>query len=436
VAIKCMKRWFDKCHDGFVSFNRNEKGLALIFVLSLIGVIIALLGEILFQSQITIQTSVGESDRLRAEASALTGAQFAKLLVGMDAQLTQASDDKSKLPKEVKQASQGAKKMIRQQLGGKDISQMLDGFPIGAQGFESIKDLTKLNINALLDETLLKALKTVPGYFVLKTTNESGKFNLNLLEGSEKKVAFLALKRIFSRPKEAKFLDEKGFSPERLAANIMDYVDRDNVDEIDKGDEVNQYTKEKFNHKPKNARLESMEELRRIPGMNDDEIYGVFSPYFTVWPMDVKEKSIDVNAASVELLAALFTPSLQEVNQGEFDKIEDKRFEDETVTQERDLPNILGGAQDPESKQILSRLMGVTSTVYRVEVRGVSNNVERNYSLVIEAVRPKGGKKTPAAAPPVGDQTPEAAAAAATEAAPSASEGLESPVRVVYQRFQ
>ena len=94
-----MKIW--KC---FLQLKRDEKGLALIFVLSLTGVIIALLGEILFQSQITIQTSVGEADRLKAEASALTGAQFAKLVVGMDAQLTQASDEKSKLPKEIKEA--------------------------------------------------------------------------------------------------------------------------------------------------------------------------------------------------------------------------------------------------------------------------------------------------------------------------------------------
>ena len=422
-----MKIW--KC---FLQLKRDEKGLALIFVLSLTGVIIALLGEILFQSQITIQTSVGEADRLKAEASALTGAQFAKLVVGMDAQLTQASDEKSKLPKEIKEASKGARKMIRDQLGGKDLSQMLDGFPIGAQGFEGIQDLAKVNINALLDETLLKALKTVPGYFVLKTTNESGKFNLNLLEGSEKKVAFLSLKRIFSLPREARFLEEKGYPPERLAANITDYVDRDSISEVDRGDEIAQYTKEKFKHGPKNAKLESIEELRRIPGMHDDEIFNVFAPYFTVWPMDAKEKSLDVNAASVELLAALFTPGGQDVNQGEFDKLEDKRFEDETVTQERDLPNVLGGAQDPESKQILSRILGVSSNVYRVEVRGVSGNVERKYTLVMEAVRPKGASKGSGssgsnAANPSGSAEPSTGGDA---------NALEAPVRIVYQRFQ
>lgn len=414
--------------------GRSERGIALIFVLSLTGVILALLGEILYQSQITVRTSVGERDRVKAEMSALTGAQFAKMLIGIEAALAALTGEQSGLPKEVKAIVETVQQTIKSQLGGKNLSQILDGYPIGAEGFEEIKNLSKLNISAMMDEKLLAALKAVPGYFVLKTTNESGKFNLNLLEGSEKKVAFLALKRIFSQPSEAKFLEDKGFKPERLAANVLDYVDRDNSDEIDKGDEGTQYTQAKFDHVPKNGKLESIEELRRVPGFNDDEIFNVFSPYFTVWPMDAKEKSLDVNAAAVELLAALFTQENQEVNDGEFDKLEDNRAENQYVTTERDLPNVFP-AQDAESKLILSRLLGVRSSVYRVEVRGVSNGIERQYTMVLTAGAPKGKTPPPGVTP---TPVPSPGAPPVPAAADTAASGTkdESPVKVVYQRFQ
>ena len=37
----------------------NQRGMALIFVLSLVGVIIAVMGEVFFQAQITVRSSVG-----------------------------------------------------------------------------------------------------------------------------------------------------------------------------------------------------------------------------------------------------------------------------------------------------------------------------------------------------------------------------------------
>ena len=407
------------------ALKSKEEGLALIFVLSLTGVILAVLADILFQSQITVRTSVGERDRVYAELSAVTGAQFAKMLVGVEA-------------KEVREAAKAGAGMMKAQLGGKNLSQMLDGFPIGSEGFADLKDLSKVDINALLDEALINALKAVPGYFVLKTSNESAKFNVNLLEGSEKKVAFLALKRIFSLPREAKFLQEKGYTPERLAANVMDYIDRDSRDEIDKGDEEVQYSQAKFNHKPKNGKLETLDELRRIPGFHDDEIFNVFSPYFTLWPMDAKEKSLDVNAASVELLAALFTQDGQEVNEGEFDKVEDKRFESETFSQERDLANAFG-VQDADSKMILSRLIGIRSSVYRVEVRGVSNGIERLYTMVLEVnlgkAKPSPAAPAPAAVGAVPGAEPSSEEATAGAAGVSNAEG-NSALRIVYQKFQ
>jgi type II secretory pathway component PulK len=426
--------------ERLASRSRDERGLALIFVLSLTGVILAVLGEILFQSQITVRTSVGERDKVKAEMSALTGAQFAKMLVSIEAQMNQLSGEDSGLPKEAQGAAKAAVDMMKAQLGGKQLSQILDGFPIGAQGFEEIQDLAKLNINAMLDEKLLAALKAVPGYFVLKTTNESAKFNLNLLEGAEKQQTFKALKRILGQEREAKFLQDKGWQPDRLAANVLDYVDRDNTDEIDRGDESTQYSQAKFEHGPKNAKFESLEELRRVPGFHDDEIFNIFSPYFTVWPLDAKEKSLDVNAAPVELLAALVTAPTGETNEAAFDKIEDDRAENEYIKDARNIAEAFPGI-DEETKQMLSRIGGIRSTVYRVEVRGVSNGIERVYTMIIETAKPKKGAPgnappTPPANPAAG--TPPVAAPPGGANPPAAGAGgpSDAPIRVVYQRFQ
>ncbi len=394
------------------NFLRSEKGLALILVLSLIGVILAVLAEILFQSQITVRTSVGIRDKARAEMSALTGAQFAKMLVGLDVQINELTDENNKqIPAQFKGMAKEMISGFKQQLGGKSFAQLLDGFPIGAEGLDSIADLAKLNINALLDESLLAALKAVPGYFVVNTINESAKLNLNSLGGSaEKGIMLLALKRLFSMPHEAKFLQEKGFEPARLAANIKDYIDSDSIDEIDRGDEITQYERLKYKHGPKNGRLESLEELHRVPGFNDDEIYKIFTPYFTVWPLDAQGKSLDINAASVELLSALMTKEGSDVNDSEIDKLEDFRSKGTPFTKIQDVSQFFEPLTKPdaESKNILSGLTGMKSSIYHIEVRGVSAGVEAVYEMVIETVKAKAGSK----------------------------EAPKSPIRVVYQRFK
>jgi type II secretory pathway component PulK len=367
-------------------------GLALIFVLSLIGTILAVLSEVLLQSQITVRASVGEREKLEAEASALAAVEFARMLVTLEMEFNHLTDPANKqVPKQIKDIALGFYTEIKNATG-KPIVNMLDGIPFNPQKLGAEDILGKMDLSASLDEKLLEALNAVPGSFNLRVSNESAKLNLNLLEGSEKKTTFIALKRLFSLPREAKFLTEKGFPPERLAANVQDYIDKDNTDEVDRSDEETQYTALKFNHKPKNARLESLEELRRIPGFHDDEIYTLFSRYFTVWPLEPKEKSLNVNIAPIELLAAFFTKDGNEVDDEFMDKIEDLRHSGTDILEERELPEKFK-PQDDDSKNILSRLLGIQSRVYKVEATGVSSGLERRIITVFESFKPKTSKE-------------------------------------------
>lgn len=396
---------------GTLPTRKRERGMALILVLSLVGVILTVLAEILLQSQISVRTIIGERDKTKAELCALTGAQFAQLLISLDLQLADLTDDgNTKLPPQIKAIAKEMLGGLKQSLGGKNLGALLDGFPIGAESFDATGDLAKLGINALLDESLVNALKAVPGKFVLETSNESRKLNINSLGASaEKGLMLTALTRLFSTPNEAKFLEEKGFPPNKLAGAVKDYIDSDNNDEIDRSDETSQYERLGFKHKPKNGRLESLEELRRVPGFHDDEIYNLFTPYLTVWPLDAQGKSLDINQAAVELVSALMTKEGSEVNDAELDKLEDFRSKQQTFSKIQDVSQFFQNMTnpDPMAKNLLSGLTGMKTSVYRVVVHGYAQGSEAVYEMVLEATKPKAGSKEPPA----------------------------SPVRIVYQRF-
>lgn len=373
-------------------FMRRDEGLALIMVMSLIVVVLSVMGEIIFQSEVTSRAAVGERDKVRAEISALTGAQFATMLVLLDSAI-------GALPPEIKT-------MVSAQLGDMRIGKLLDGIPLGAESFdpESPIGAQTKDLFSAFDEGLVNALKSIPGYFVLTTTDESGKLNVNLLAQPQYKDTMKEqLTRLFSGERETKFLEEKNLSPQRLVANLVDYVDKNTTDEIQGGDESAEYTSSKFEHGPKNGPFESLEELRRVPGFSDDEVYGIFTPYLTVWPMAPEEKSLNINIAPIEMLAAL-SASGRELNDETFDKIEDDRFENKTVTDTRSVNEFIDTHLGATTSAGIKRLATIESNVFKIEVRGVSNGVERVYVMVLDRSKNKNVRDAP-------------------------------PVRLVYQRF-
>jgi len=439
-----------KSHFSTCDRKKSQRGMALIFVLSLVGVIMAVMGEVFFQAQITVRSSLGEQDRMRAEAAALTGAQFALFLIALETQVNNVGENKN-LPAAVASQLSAIPAMVKSQLGGKNLSELLNGFPIGSQGLDDIKDLSKVNISASLDEGLLEALKNIQGYFVLEVANESAKLNLNLFTYQPSTdVAFESLLRLFSTSREARWLEEKGFPPKRLAANIKDYIDRDKIDSADSGDELSQYGEGsgRVPGRPKNAALESMEELRMIPGFNDDEIFKVFSPYLTIWPLAPKDsKLLDFNIAKVELLSALVTPAGRDIEDTIVDRIEDKRSEGAFVSKPQELDDLVP-TQDRMTSEIRSRMFNWKSQLYRVNVRGVSGKVERTYQMILEknsaAVdnlrKDKKGAAGVAANPATGADTSAPSVPPETTGAPvsptsSIPDSQKSPLRIVYQRF-
>jgi type II secretory pathway component PulK len=368
-----------------MAMKKREGGFALIIVISLAVVIITIIAEIIFQTEIESRSALGERRKLDAEVSALSGAQFAKMLFVVDNAIPAA-----------------ARTQVEQMLGGKPIFQLLDGFPIGAESFAQLQDFSKVNLSAALDTGLIEGLKNVPGSFTLKSTDESGKLNLNLAWRQDMaRALYNALIQVFSTPEERKFLEEKGYQPERLAANIIDYVDLKDSDTIDNAsDEGTQYEAAKFTHKQKNGPFESLEELRRVPGFHDDEIFKVFSPYFTVWPATpTSPLTFNVNSAAPELMAALLSPKGQEPNQDALDRFEDTR-EKKQAASNPDIHEacaiVTGNGKCPDFLQLIATTQ---SNIFKIEIEGRAGEVTRTLTYVFDrGIKPPGkddGKGSP-----------------------------------------
>lgn len=367
MALMWLKKRFEK---GL----KSQSGLALILILSLVVVIISVVAEIVFQAEITSRSSISEQNKAKAEMAAITGSQFARLLVTLELGI-------QALPAEVKQ-------IVSMQLGSLSISKLLNDVPIGAEAMEQMKELGGAKFMSFLDPQVLEVLKAVPGYFSIHVSNESAKLNLNLLSKPDAKVNTKELVgRLFGGQRESKFLENKGFPPERLLANLIDYVDKNNSDENDQADESIQYAALNFKHGPKNGPFESLEELRRVPGFHDDDIYAIFSPYFTVWPMAPEEKSLDINEAPIELVSSFLTVKGTEVNDQDIDKLEDFREEGSKITEQRALTDFLDKMSTGNNSQALKKIANFESPVYRIEVTGVSGGVTRTYLLVLEKVK-------------------------------------------------
>ncbi len=376
-----------------MAITSKQQGFALIIVLSLSVVLITVLSEIMFQTEIESRASVGERNRINAESAAISGAQFANMLFVIDASI----------PAQFKG-------QVETMLGGKQIFQMLDDVPIGSEALDSIKDLSKVNLNSLLDGGLLEGIRAIPGNFVLKTTDENAKLNINLaIRQDMAGWLFQALKKLFSTPREKQFLEEKGYKPERLAANLIDYVDPGDRDTLEPGaDENLQYEQAKLPHKAKNGPLQSMEELRRVPGFNDDEIYNLFTPYLTVWPTNpTSAYSLNVNSVPTEAMAAFLSPENGEISQENFDKYEDGRAKKqaEDIKDVNEACTIATGTN--KCPDFLANMAVTKSTIFKVEIEGVSAGISRTLTYVFDRgvkLNSSGGgtKPTPSANPPAG----------------------------------
>ncbi|MES2614215.1 MAG: hypothetical protein V4591_02250 [Bdellovibrionota bacterium] len=354
--------------------SQKQKGFALIFVMVFIAMIMAIVGDIVYQTQITAKNSIVQEDQLLATMAARTGVEFAKFLLILN---------------NLSSSYQGATLPIP-----KNMYSILNGQPIGAESFSQIESLTGINLSEALAPEILEGLRAMKGYFVLNISSENTKFNLNLLQSTYAGAASNALLRIFSSPESEKFLSLYNYTPAQLVDNLSAYI------KISASDtSLNSRVEPDYNHlnlkyKPKHGALETVEELRRIPGFEVDDIYNMYLPYFTIWPISGQQNSLNINTASTELIASLMVPRSQEVQEQEWDSFDDYRLKNTFAQNSIGTwfqKNIQSYAEDKDADEIRTKILGVTDSIYRIECRGVVNNFEKKLVLVLSANLPSSG---------------------------------------------
>jgi len=363
-----------------------------------------------------VHNSINEQDVLDAQSTAKTGMEFAKLLLNLNTLAVQYQNNPLiPLPK--------------------NLFTLVNGQPIGSSNLSDLKQATGLDLSKVIAPEILRALKVVPGYFVLKITSENSKFNLNLLQSRSYQSAQKALLRIFSVQDSQDFLRYEGYTPQQLVDNLSSYIKISVTDGYLQASTQSFYDAISAKYLPKHAALESLEELHRIPGFNVDDIYNMYSPYFTVWPIAGSLNTLNINTAPTELLAPLLTPVGQDLQANIWDKFDDYRVSSSFSASNMPpwLQNNVGGfSVDKDGADFLQNIFGTTDTIFRVESRGVVNGVEKTWVAIFQQSAANSSTNTPPAAP-----TPPATPTPPTTPTPPASStsSNSSGFQIVYSEW-
>ncbi|MBI2645990.1 MAG: type II secretion system minor pseudopilin GspK [Deltaproteobacteria bacterium] len=261
---------------------RNQRGVALILVISSIAMLTIMMVEFTFGSQLNLRISKNFQNALKAQALARSGIHFALLEL--------------KVYKSLKDNP-----MVKQIPGFQES--MLDqiwqfGFiypPIATKKATFGKERT-------LEEFTQKS--KIDGKINVTIQDEGSKINLNDLENIQYRAAIIQqLDSIFEHKKttDEEFLQAyKDLQFTDLINNIVDWIDKD-TGRVGGGDEESYYSRLPVPYRSKNAPLDTVSELGLIEGFNDDTIFNLLLPYVTVYPTE----GINVNTADATMLLTI-----------------------------------------------------------------------------------------------------------------------------------
>jgi len=263
-------------------YPRNQKGVALILVISSIAMLTIMMVEFTFGSQVNLRISKNFQNALKAQALARSGIYFALLEL--------------KVYKTLKDNP-----MVKQIPGFQES--MLD--QIWQFGFIYPPIATKKTTfgkERILEEMTQKS--KIDGKIYVTIQDESSKINLNDLENIQYRAATLGqLDSLFENKKatDEEFLQAyKDLPFTDLINNIIDWIDKD-TSRVGGGDEESYYSRLPTPYRSKNAPLDTLSELSLIEGFNDDTIFNLLLPFVTVYPTE----GVNVNTAETTMLLTL-----------------------------------------------------------------------------------------------------------------------------------
>ena len=259
--------------------KKNNKGMALIMVLSTIVFIVLLIQETVFETQIEYRSAIAELNSLRAYHAAKSGMEVNLLRVKTYTKLI------------THYAQQ-----IRPFRSYVDLIYQFPFHwpPLIPDGLDliSTKEFSKIKDNSFMDSTFITSIEP-----------EISRIDINDLASpipSLRSWTFFVLHRLINilSKYNKKLADElKNQNPIELLRNIRDWVDPNSQRQIGSDSENSLYDQETL---PPNRSFISLQELNQVIGMSDI-YYKALEPFITIHG----EKGLNINTAPAELLQAL-----------------------------------------------------------------------------------------------------------------------------------
>ena len=281
----------------------GEKGIAIIIALFMIAVMTLFMADMQINAVVESEIATANRDNVKAEYIAKSGANLATFLLSVD------------LAIDLSVSEMGGDK-IPVSDGPGDIWAQLNNIPIGGETLDLMSQMTEtFDLSKVADSAVLDQMKLFEGSFTINVTDESSRININYcghVNRSQRKTCQTFMKALMSCPAEKAFLDDKKLNSDELIGYIEDWIDDNNNanENTGKSSESDAYSDRIPKVQPKNAPLDSLDEMRMIAGW-DADMQAVFSPFLTVYPVPYKEQQmsqfqVNFNTAPRELLNCLF----------------------------------------------------------------------------------------------------------------------------------
>ncbi len=314
--------------------SRTERGVAMIIAVVAIAILTVVATEFAYNSRVDLQMATNQRDEIRAYYLARSGIGLSRLLLRFQKQV-----DAIQIPNPTQLIGQalGAGTTGTPPPTGMTIQlwrmaridchmlrQMVKENPTGEP-----RPVKRTNVAAfdkdfpdIAGKQVRRSFGGFDGCFLATISDEEEKLNLNKLDASQNQILVQRLYDLFA-DKRFEFLFEREDSnhvkvaPTDVLIAMRDWIDEDEIqstlnvasltlpsavgDPFVKGfsDENSQYDKYVPRYKAKNARLDSLDELYMVHGVND-RFMAAFRDRFTVYP-DVNSK-LNINTDDPMLL--------------------------------------------------------------------------------------------------------------------------------------
>ncbi len=293
--------------------RRDRRGIALIVVITTIMFLTALVTDISFGARVRFLTAVHERDEAKAYWLAQTGVNIYRLVLTANKQMGSVEMLASlgmgdSLWQSVPFINTGLLRMFTS--GGGDVDQdELATFEQSGEVSEEVREesreegSTRFGARAFLD---------FDGDFSAEIKGEQCGININALatrssdDRPEDTTTGKQLSGLMSGEEHDAWLRERSLDRLDLIDNLADWVDPDSVVSSGKGGyEDDFYNNLASPYLSKNARLDTLQELRLVEGWQD-EVYDRWSKQFTLYG----NGKININCAGDEVIGGLIAAHL------------------------------------------------------------------------------------------------------------------------------